>query len=321
MAKSITKIVESISVKEFYESFRDHLQLKVVAGSQGLNKVIKEKSINRPALALIGHFKYFANKRIQLFGAGEMAFMRELSNEKQLDIINEIASKHIPCIVVSRNLAPTAAMRKCADKYKIPLLRTPIKSKDFSADATILLEHKFAPNATVHATLLDIKGVGTLLRGKSGVGKSECALTLIERGHSLVADDTVYIKKLAEREIVGTCSELNRGYMECRGIGIINVAEMFGIRSVRLEKRVDLVVTFREWSEGMVEERTGLEENYFSMLDLDIPHVEIPVRPGRDLARLTEVAALVRALKLMGHHPAQEFNERLIQAMAKSRGD
>ena len=182
MARVITKIVESIPVRTFYKSFKEHLQLTLVAGEKGLSKVIKEKSINRPALALIGHFKFFANKRIQLFGAGEMAFVRDLPSEEQTNVLTTLMSKHIPCIIVSRDLAPTKSMLNCANKLNIPVFRTPLKSKDFSADATILLEYKFAPAATIHGTLLDIKGTGTLMRGKSGVGKSECALTIIERG-------------------------------------------------------------------------------------------------------------------------------------------
>ncbi len=154
-----------------------------------------------------------------------------------------------------------------------------------------------------------------LILGDSGVGKSECALALIERGYSLVADDLTYLRLSGKRELVGTSSDLNRGYMECRGIGIINIQSLFGIRAVRLEKRLDLVVSFTEWRPGMIEERTGLEEHYFKILDIDIPHVQIPVRPGRDLARLVEVAAMVQALKVVGHHCARDFNERLIEHM------
>ncbi len=311
------KLIESISVREFYESFKEHLQLDLVAGERGLNKVIREKSLNRPALALTGYYKYFANKRIQLFGAGEMGYLRDSPENKQKSILEGIVDKHIPCLIISRNLVPPPVMLEVAEEYRVPTFRTPQKSKDFTAEATVLLEHKFAPRTTLHGTLLDIKGIGTLLRGKSGVGKSECALALIERGHSLVADDLTYVKRVAETEIVGSSAELNRGYMECRGIGIINIAEMFGIRSVRLDKRIDLVVSFHEWVPGTPEERTGLEENFYNILDVDVPHVEIPVRPGRDLARLTEVAALVQALKRMGHDSAKEFNERLIEAMAK----
>jgi len=309
--------VESISVRDFYESFRTRLEMELVEGEEGLENRVREKSINRPALALTGYYKYFANKRVQLFGAGEMAFLRDQKEERQREIMEAMIGHRIPCVVVSRNLAPTRAMVQVCGAAGVPLLRSTLKSKDFMAEATLMLEQKFAPRTMLHGTLLDVKGIGTLIRGKSGVGKSECALALIERGHSLVADDLTYIRLVEESELAGASSELSRGYMECRGIGIINIAELFGIRSVRLEKRIDLVVTFTEWQAGVVEERTGLEENHYEILGIRVPHMEIPVRPGRDMARLVEVASMVQALKLMGHDSANEFNERLIAFMAR----
>ncbi|QYY36850.1 HPr(Ser) kinase/phosphatase [Ruficoccus sp. ZRK36] len=310
------KIVESISVRDFYESFSEQLELELVTGEEGMKRFIREKSINRPALALTGYFKHFANRRLQLFGAGEMAYLRDLPEAEQLRIMREIIARHIPCIVVSRNLVPIKAMYTAAEESRTPMFRTPMKSKDFIAETTILLEDKFAPRSSIYGTLLDIKGIGTLIRGKSGVGKSECALALIERGHSLVADDVTYIKKVGDHEILGTSAELNRGYMECRGIGIISVSDLFGIRCVRLEKRIDLVITFTEWQPGIEEERTGLEKAYYEILGMKVPHIQIPVRPGRDMARLVEVGALVQALRSMGHDSATEFNERLIAAMS-----
>lgn len=310
------KIIESLAVRVFYESFKEDLELELVTGEAGLDNVIGEKSINRPSLALTGYFKYFANQRIQLFGAGEMGYLRDLSDKAQIKIIKQVISKQIPCIVVSRNLGPLKPMVQAAEAANVPLMRTPLNSKDFTAQATVLLEELFAPRIAVHGTLVDIKGVGTLLRGKSGVGKSECALALVERGHSLVADDITYVRLVGERELIGKSAELNRGYMECRGIGIINIAELFGVRSVRLEKRIDLVVSFVDYEPGMDEERTGLEQGMHTILGRDIPHIQIPVRPGRDLARLVEVASMVQALKAIGHDSAKEFNERLIAHMA-----
>jgi len=183
--------------------------------------------------------------------------------------------------------------------------------------ATLAIDNEFAPQGTEHATTLDIKGVGVMLRGDSGVGKSECALALIERGHSLVADDLTVIKLLDERELMASSRPLNRGYMECRGIGIINVAEMFGVKCVRMEKRIDMVISLKEWTPEVVEERTGLEENFYEVLGMKMPHMELYVRPGRDIARLVEVAALTHALKKMGHDPARDFNDRLIAFMTE----
>ena len=311
------KIVESIEVNSFYTKFKGNLKLSLVAGDEGLKKVIKEKSINRPGIALSGFLDSFAAERIQLFGAGEMAYMKTLSHADQEDILLKFAELEIPCIIVSRDLDPTRIMIEVANRYDISLFRTPLSSKDIVTAATVLLENEFAPTVSEHGTMLDIKGIGTFLRGKSGIGKSECALALIERGHSLVADDLTYIKLINEKELLANSSELNRGYMECRGIGIINVGDLFGIRNVRLEKRIDLVVTFIEWSSEHEEDRTGLEESFFTILGIDIPHIEIYIRPGRDLARLVEVAAMVRAARIMGHDSAQEFNERLIAHMSK----
>ncbi len=310
------KIVESIEVESFYSKFENSLKLSLVAGDEGLKKVIKEKSINRPGIALSGFLNFFAAERIQLFGAGEMAYMETLSHAEQEDILLKFAELEIPCIIVSRDLEPTRIMIEISNRYDISLFRSPMSSKDIVTAATVLLEYEFAPTVTEHGTMLDIKGIGTFLRGKSGIGKSECALALIERGHSLVADDLTYIKLINEKELLANSSELNRGYMECRGIGIINVGELFGIRNVRLEKRIDLVVSFNEWAPGHEEDRTGLEESYFTIMGIDVPHIEIFIRPGRDLARLVEVAAMVRAAKIMGHDSANDFNQRLIDHMA-----
>jgi len=310
---------ESVSVREFFDSFRDMLQMELLAGADGLDNVISEKSINRPALAVTGYFKEFANRRLQLFGAGEMAYLADQPDSVREKLLDDVFSKQVPAVVVSRGLQVDALLKRLADKHHVPIIRTQLKSKDFSAEATVLLEEKFAPRTNLHATLVDIRGVGVLLRGASGVGKSECALALIERGHSLVADDFVIVTLIGDRELQGTSKELNRGYMECRGIGIINIASIFGVRSVRREKRVDLVVTFVLWQPGMDEERAGLEVENFEILGRKVPHMTIPVRPGRDMARLVEVAAMVQALRGMGHDSAKEFSDRLIQHM--SRGD
>ena len=310
------KTPDQIPVREFYDMFKQLSELELVAGEEGLDRVILEPSINRPALAVTGYFKSFAYKRIQLFGAGEMSYMRDLPEAKQREVISKMADLKIPCIVISRNLQPTKPMIEVAKAKKVPLLRTKMKSKDFSADVIVRLERMFAPTTSMHGTLIDIQGIGTLIRGDSGIGKSECALALIDKGHSLVADDFVYCVKVNDHKVLGKGHELNRGYMECRGIGIINVAELFGIKSVRMEKSIDIIVSFVEWQNGIIEDRTGLEQQYYELLGIKIPHFVIPVRPGRDMARLVEVAARVQALRSMGHDGAKTFNDRLIAHMA-----
>lgn len=309
------KIIESISVRDFYESCREPLKLELICGEENLDRIIGEKSLNRPALALTGYFRYFAHRRIQLFGAGEMGHLRDCDPAKSEEMLAKMARKNIPCILISRNLAPTPTLLKVAREYQIPLFRSSLKSKTLTTEATLILEERFAPRKTMHGTLMDIRGVGVLLRGESGIGKSECALALIEKGFSLVADDLTYLRLLRDHEVVGRSSDLSRGYMECRGIGIIDVAKLFGVHSVRVEKRVDLVITFVVWNPGMSEERTGLDQEQMEILKQRIPHTVIPVRPGRDMARLVEVAAMVQALRLLGHDAAKEFNERLIRQM------
>jgi HPr kinase/phosphorylase len=311
------KAIHGITVSHFFETYREKLKMELVTDTDGLHRLIHEGSINRPSLALTGFFKYFANKRIQVLGAAEMTYLKAMSDKQQVSILQQMAKRGIPCITLTRNYQPTPPMLAVATEMRLPLFRTPMITMNWINLATLAIDNEFAPSGTEHATTLDIKGVGVMLRGDSGVGKSECALALIERGHSLVADDLTVIRLLDERELMASSRPLNRGYMECRGIGIINIAEMFGVKCVRLEKRIDMVISLREWTPDAIEERTGLEENYYEILGKRLPHIELYVRPGRDIARLVEVAALTQALKKMGHDPARDFNDRLIAFMNK----
>ena len=311
------KAIHGISVAHFFETYGARLKLELITGRDGLHRLIREPAINRPALALTGFLKYFANKRIQVLGAAEMTFLRTLGEKAQREVLNGMADRHIPCLILTRNYTFPTPMLEVAQERHLPVFRTPMITMNFVNTATLCVDNEFAPATIEQGTTVDLKGVGVIIRGDSGVGKSECALALVERGHSLVADDITVIKLLDERELMASSRPLTRGYMECRGIGIINIAEMFGIKSVRLEKRIDMVVSLREWTPDAAEERTGLEENYYEILGIKLPHIELFVRPGRDIARLVEVAAMVQALKRMGHDPAKDFNERLIAHMAE----
>jgi HPr kinase/phosphorylase len=265
-SKTKSQAVESIAVREFFATYGEQLKLRLVTSDKTLSRsTIKEKSVNRPALAVTGYFKYFANKRIQLFGAGEMAFFREQSVARRKAVVETMVAKRIPCVVVSRSLAPTPEMVDVLEQAGVPLFRTPLSSKAFTTEVTVLLEERFAPRTSLHGTLLEIRGVGTLIRGASGAGKSEAALALIERGHSLVADDLVKVKLLSDHTPIGFCDPLSRGFMECRGIGIINIEKLFGNRFVRIEKKIDLVVTLIEEAVNAEPDRTGLDRKYFQI--------------------------------------------------------
>jgi HPr kinase/phosphorylase len=313
--------LHGISVAHFLETYRDKLKLEVVTGADGLHRMIHEGTINRPALALTGFFKYFAHRRVQVLGAAEMTYLKMQPQRAQIEVLQKMVKRGIPCLVLTRNYHPTHSMLAVAQELRLPVLRTPMITMNWINLATLAIDNEFAPQGTEHATTLDVKGVGVMLRGDSGVGKSECALALIERGHSLVADDLTVIKLLDERELMASSRPLNRGYMECRGIGIINVGEMFGVKCVRLDKRIDMVISLKEWTPDVVEERTGLEENFYEILGKRLPHIELYVRPGRDIARLVEVAALTQALKKMGHDPARDFNDRLIAYMSEQANE
>jgi HPr kinase/phosphorylase len=231
----------------------------------------------------------------------------------------QLCEQHIPCVVVSRHLPVPKALADAAARLEIAIFRTPMVTMRFINAATIGLEMDFAPATTEHGSMVDIMGIGTLVRGSSGVGKSECVLGLIERGYSLVSDDVTRLRVLDGRELVGTAPDLTRYHMEVRGLGIINVASIFGVGSIRIEKRLDLVVTLRDWQELEEVDRIGLEQEFYEILGIRIPHITIPVRTGRDLARLVEVAALDQKLKSLGQNSAVEFNQRLLNLMQTNK--
>ena len=308
-----------VTVERFYTQQAGALELKLVAGANGLRRIIREPTVNRPGLALAGFTKYFASKRVQVIGAAESTFLKSLSKEQRVERYADLFSYKIPCFVFSRNLRPDREFLRAAEKANVPIFQCPLITMKFINLATLALEMMFAPRGTEMGSMVDILGVGAIIRGESGIGKSECVLALIERGYSLVADDITKVTLLDGREIMGTSAEITRNHMEVRGIGIINVAAMFGVRSIRLEKRVDLVVTLKLWNEVVDVDRLGMEDQHVEILGVKIPHIIIPVRPGRDLARLIEVAAFQTKLKLSGYNPAKELNERLIAKMVPTQ--
>ena len=307
---------ETVTVERFYKEHASALELNLVAGAAGLNRVIREPTVNRPGLVLSGFTRYFANKRLQAIGNAEAFFLKSLTPEEKARRYETFFSYRVPCVVFSRNLRADKQFLKAAEQARVPIFRCPLVTMKFINLATLALEMMFAPRGTEMGSMVDILGVGVIVRGESGIGKSESVLALIERGYSLVADDITKVTLVDGREVVGTSAEVTRDHMEVRGIGIINVAAMFGVKSFRKEKRVDLVITLKSWNEVADVDRLGLEQEYVNVLGIDIPHITIPVRPGRDLARLIEVAAFQAKLRSAGHNPAKELNDRLISRMA-----
>lgn len=306
---------ETVTVERFYTSHHSSLGLALVAGARGLKRVIREPTVNRPGLVLTGFTQYFASKRVQVLGSAENAFLRSLPEAQRRRRYERLFSYRVPCFVFSRSLEPDRVFLKAAEEADVPVFKTPLITMRFINLATLALEMMFAPRDTELGSMVDILGVGVIIRGESGIGKSECVLALIERGYSLVSDDVTRVTLVDGREVVGTSAELTRNHMEVRGIGIINVAAMFGVRSIRAEKRVDLVLTLRAWNEVQDVDRLGMEEDTVKVLGVPIPHIVIPVRPGRDLARLVEVAAFQAKLRAAGYNPAKELDERLIARM------
>jgi HPr kinase/phosphorylase len=308
-----------IEVGEFYARHAEALHMKLVGPAVGFDKKIREPTINRPGLALSGFFQYFAAKRIQVLGNAEVNYLKSLTIQEQQARCRMLCGRHIPCLVVSRHLPVPRALSEAAALEAIAIFRTPSVTMRFINAATIALEMDFAPATTEHGSMVDMMGIGALIRGPSGVGKSECVLGLIERGYSLVSDDVTRFRAIEGRELVGTAPDLTRYHMEVRGLGIINVASIFGVGSIRLEKRLDLVVTLRDWHELEEVDRIGLEQDYYEILRIKIPHITIPVRTGRDVARLVEVAALDQKLKSLGQNSAVEFNQRLLDVMRANK--
>ncbi len=307
---------DPVSIERFYTDQNSSLELRLVAGATGLKRIIREPTVNRPGLALAGFTRYFASRRLQVVGNAEACFLKTLPPELRRQRYANLFSYRIPGVVFSRGLQPDKWFLAAAEKAQIPIFITPLITMKFINLATLALEMLFAPRGSEMGSMVDILGVGAIIRGESGIGKSESVLALIERGYSLVSDDVTRVTLIDGRVVMGTSAELTRNHMEVRGIGIINVASMFGVRSIRHEKQVDMVITLKPWDEVPDVDRLGLEQDYARILGVAIPHIIIPVKPGRDLARLIEVAAFQIKLKSTGCNPAKELNDRLVAQMA-----
>jgi len=307
-----------ITVEDFYTRHSAEFGLKLIAGAGGLKRQVVEPTVHRPGLVLTGFMSYFAWKRIQVLGNADVYYLRSLPQEVRIKRYHALLKYKVPCLVFSRNLKPDKLLLREAEQFDVPIFQTHLITTKFINSATLALDEMFAPRGTEIGSMVDILGVGVIIKGESGIGKSESVLALIERGYSLVADDITKVTLLDGHDVIGTSGEMTRNHMEVRGIGIVNVAAMFGVKSIRKEKKVDLVITLKFWEDVKDVERVGMDDEFVKILGVEIPHIILPVRPGRDLARLIEVAAFQAKLKLSGYNPAKEFNDRLIASMNKS---
>ena len=309
MKEPVVKKVESISVARFYEQYRSTLELQLLNSPLGMTRPILQPTVNRPGLALAGYFGYFAHERVQVFGAAEVAYMEQLEGEERNARLELLLKKDIPCIVFSHGGTVPQDLLDMADEHRVSVFSSNLVTVNLVNRATLILENEFADSTTLHGCMVDVRGVGVLLTGESGIGKSEISLGLVERGSSLVADDLVRIRN-SSGELIATSPKLSRGFIEIRGLGIINVTNLFGLKAFRDNKRVDLVINLFD-GELTELERLGLDHQTTTILGVEVEHLNLPVAPGRDMSRLVEVAALGRYLRGSGYDMAEEFNRRL----------
>jgi HPr kinase/phosphorylase len=307
-----------ITVEKLLNSRAKELEISLLnSTNKGIQREIKNAEIHRPGLALTGFFERFPKKRVQILGETEIAFISKLSSDRLKEIATNLFEANIPLLIISKGLMPPQEFITIADKFNISILSSRLSTALLTTRLSAYLEHVFAPSINVHGTLVDVYGVGLLYTGKSGIGKSEIALDLIERGHRLVADDVVKISRRAPDVIIGTGSELLGHHMEIRGVGIIDIEELFGIRSIRLQKRVEVEVHLSYWSETKDYERLGLEDKKTTILGAEIPVVNVPISPGKNITVISEVIAMNHMLKVYGENSAVEFSKKLSQTLSR----
>lgn len=303
----LSKVVEKLNLKNLTPDV-DMTEKKVMV-----------PDINRPALQLTGFFEHFAYERVQLIGCVEYTFLENVEEDEKEKIYDMLLSYKIPCIIFCRNLKPDDSLIEKANKANVPVFSTETPTSAFSAEIIRWLNVELAPCISIHGVLVDVYGVGVLIMGESGIGKSEAALELIKRGHRLVSDDVVEIRKVSDETLVGTAPDITRHFIELRGIGIVDVKMLYGVQSVRETQNIDLVITLEEWDRDKEYDRLGLEEQYTEFLGNKVVCHQLPIRPGRNLAIIVETAAINHRQKSMGYNAAQELYKRVQQNMAKRK--
>jgi len=296
------------------------LPLELLSGAGGLHRVITSPHIQKTGLALAGFDEYLQPGRVLVFGESEVRFLDSLEHEVRLQALEAVYTHDVPCVLITGGWEPPADLRTGAERAQVPLLRTAVTTPLAIAKLTAVLEDALAVREVIHGVLMDILGLGVLIVGDSGIGKSECALDLVVRGHRLVADDTVEIHRRGEKDVIGTCPELTRHHMEVRGLGVINIRDLFGVASTRVNKRLELVVQLERWDQNREYDRVGLDDSYYDLIGVRLPLVRMPVAPGRSVAILVEVAVRNQILRARGRHAARDLVARLERAL-KEGGD
>jgi HPr kinase/phosphorylase len=316
-------VPRSVTVATLVRELADSraLDVELLAGAQGLDRPITISQPQKTGLALSGFDAYLRGGRVLVFGGSEMRYLETLSAEERAAALRRVCSHSLPCLLVTGGSTPPAEALAEADRAGVPLLRTRTATPDAMARLAAVLDKHLAARGVVHGVLMDILGLGVLVIGESGIGKSECALDLVVRGHRLVADDVVELHCRAESFLIGTCPELTRHHMEIRGLGLINVQDLFGVASTRSSKRVELVVQLERWEPGREYERLGLDDVFYEVLGSRIPMIRMPVAPGRNVSILVEVAARNQLLRARGHHAARRLVDQLHEQLASSPGD
>lgn len=306
---------KSVSVEALFNEKKDEWKLEVLAGEAGMaRRIITTPDINRPGLALAGYTGYFLAERVQIIGKTEVSYLATMPSEQVSKAVKRVFSFDPPCFCIAESLKPPEGFIQEAEAHQIPILRTPISTTPFIHLLTSFLDLKLSPETHIHGTLVDVYGVGILIVGDAGIGKSECALDLVERGHRLVADDLVRVVRRGSGILIGRGAEKSKPllhHMEIRGVGIIDIAALFGIRGIRLQKRVEVEVELMPWGTDLDYERLGIEEKVTEILETKIPLVRIPMLPGKNISVILEVIALNHLLKIRGYHPAKVFDTEL----------
>jgi HPr kinase/phosphorylase len=311
--------VSRITVEDLFRTKAESLQLELLTPECPLDRVIESPTLSSPGLVLAGFRDRYLIGRLQVLGETEIRYLHSLEVDQQRETIDAFLQLQIPALFVTKQLELPAPLLELAGMHCIPVLRSALKTRDFYRRLQPYLEERFAPAMTVHGSLADVYGVGLLFMGRSGIGKSECVLDLVERGHRLVADDVVHVTKRGNDVLIGRGHELQQHHMEIRGVGIVDIRALFGIRSIRQQKRIEVVVQLVDWDDTAQYDRTGLETEETEMLGVQLPRVIIPLNAGKNITVVSEVVAMNHLLKYSGVHSAQLFNQRLVDSMQPVR--